>query len=305
MNEGMKRITKLYFTFVTAFVLMIFPPIQGNAFEGTKKDTRFVKGQIIYQQKKNGTLSVCGFKKGITTAHIAGTINGRKVATINWKAFYRCKTLKHVTIPKSVKAIGGDAFYNCKSLKSISMPNCVKQIGRFAFGGCTSLAEIKIPQSITYISHDAFVGCKKLHDIHIDKDNAVYFSKKGVLFSRDMATLICYPSGKNQSSYTIPKNVKNIGSHAFKQCRQLNRIIIPGNVNNIGGFAFDCCTNLTDITIKDGVKTIDGFAFSGCRALKKIIIPKSITTIGYTIFSGCNEHLKIIYDGPEKKVKWF
>lgn len=282
MNERMKRITKLYFTFVTAFVLMIFPPIQGNAFEGTKKDTRFVKGQIIYQQKKNGTLSVCGFKKGITTAHIAGTINGRKVATINWKAFYRCKTLKHVTIPKSVKAIGGDAFYNCKSLKSISMPNCVKQIGRFAFGGCTSLAEIKIPQSITYISHDAFVGCKKLHDIHIDKDNAVYFSKKGVLFSRDMATLICYPSGKNQSSYTIPKNVKNIG-----------------------GFAFDCCTNLTDITIKDGVKTIDGFAFSGCRALKKIIIPKSITTIGYTIFSGCNEHLKIIYDGPEKKVKWF
>lgn len=312
-----------------AFLLVfVLSSVRVTAFAKNRKDTRYMKDKIIYQQKKNGTLSVCGFKKGITFARIASSVNGRKVASINWGAFYKCKTLTRVSIPSSVKNIGGDAFYCCKKLKKAKISNRVKRIGRFAFGGCrslgrinlpahlkiidsciftdcTALTGIEIPQGVVYISHDAFSGCTELTHIDVDKNNALYSSQKGVLFNKEKTRLICYPIGKKQSSYAVPKEVQSIGSQAFKQCSRLRSIIISRNVNTVGAFSFDCCTALAKVTIENGVKTIDGFAFSGCRSLKQITIPKSVAAIGHTIFSGCDKNLRITYAGPQKSVRWF
>lgn len=304
--------------------------LSGHVIADAKTSTKdfIVKDKIIYQKKDTGTLSVYGFKKGITKANIVNSIKGMKVTTISWQAFRKCSTLKSVIVPDSVSVIGGDAFYGCKSLTSIKIPSGVRKIGGFAFAsckslegimvpeqlkiiaegvfeGCTSLVNIRIPQRISYISSDAFSGCKKLNCINVDKNNKIYSSVDGILFNKKRTKLICYPMGVSNITYRIPKSVKVIGSNAFKHCNKLRNLTISAKVKRVDGFAFSGCTSLSNVTIEDGVKKIDGFAFSGCRSLKEIHIPKSVKDIGYSVFSGCRPDLKITYQGPQKKVKWF
>ncbi len=59
--------------------------------------------------------------------------------TIADRAFYGCKSLENITIPKSVKDIGAGAFSSCEQLINIVIPNSVKNIGEGAFSYCTSL----------------------------------------------------------------------------------------------------------------------------------------------------------------------
>ncbi|MBR2196369.1 MAG: leucine-rich repeat protein [Salinivirgaceae bacterium] len=74
---------------------------------------------------------------GITTAIIPETVtfNGitYSVIEILGSAFYNCKSLKTVIVPKSVTYIGDYAFYNCSELTTVVIPNSVTNIGRAAF----------------------------------------------------------------------------------------------------------------------------------------------------------------------------
>ena len=54
-------------------------------------------------------------------------------------AFYGCKALSEVKLPKNIDVIGGNTFEDCKSLASISLPVSLAEIGEGAFAGCTGL----------------------------------------------------------------------------------------------------------------------------------------------------------------------
>ncbi len=83
-----------------------------------------------------------------------------------------------------------------------------------------------------YGSH-AFSNCSTLEEIIID--NSGYKSQEGVLFSADMMTLIYYPAGKKDISFTIPSTVVTIKSI---DNRSLEKIVIPESVKSIVRNAF-------------------------------------------------------------------
>ena len=160
-----------------------------------------------------------------------------------------------------VTSIGESAFANCKSLTSISIPNSVTSIGDCAF----------------YFS--------SLTSIEVNANNQNYASIDGVLYNKDVTTLICCPGGK--TSITIPNSVTSIGSSAFSSCKALTSITIPNSVTSIGDYAFYYCSSLTSITIPDSVTSIEHFAFSFCKSLTSIIISNSVTSIGNFAFDQC------------------
>lgn len=82
------------------------------------------------------------------------------VTNISDKAFYKCDSLTHVTIPNSVTNIGEYAFNYC-NLNEITIPNSVTYIGRYAFSN-TNLSEVVIPDSVSIIGNSAFTFCKNL-----------------------------------------------------------------------------------------------------------------------------------------------
>ena len=81
--------------------------------------------------------------------------------------------------------------------------------------------------------------------------------------------------------------IVEIGTDAFRQCKNLTNITIPQNVIWIEEYAFSGCNSLNDIIIPKDVTWIGDSAFSQCNNLTNIIIPNGVTTIGATAFYSC------------------
>ena len=137
----------------------------------------------------------------------------------------------------------------------------VTLIGNGAFQDCTSLTSITIPSSVTSIGSYAFSGCTSLESIIVDENNTAYKLIDGVLYSKDGTTLVCYPAGKKDTSFTIPSSVTSIGRDAFYGCTSLTSVTIPESVTSIGSFAFYNCTSLESVIIPSSVMTVGSVAF--------------------------------------------
>lgn len=86
-----------------------------------------------------------------TKASIPGYVryNGKsyKVTKIGNKAFYGCRKLTKVTIPKNVKVIGSKAFYGCKKIAKVTVKSTkLNKVGSKAFTGISKKAVIKVPK---------------------------------------------------------------------------------------------------------------------------------------------------------------
>ena len=160
------------------------------------------------------------------------------VTTIGHGAFSGCKSLQHIDIPNSITFIGNNAFSRCSSLQSIKIPNSVTTIKGKTFFLCFSLQSIEIPNSVTTIEDDVFKTCFSLQSIDVSKENSSYASLNGVLYDKELKTIIKFPIKKNINEYKIPNSVLTIGNKAFNGCKYLQNIEIPNNVINIGDEAF-------------------------------------------------------------------
>ncbi|MCL2797677.1 MAG: leucine-rich repeat domain-containing protein [Firmicutes bacterium] len=219
------------------------------------------------------------------------------------------------------------------------MSKSVKSIGECAFNGCAGLTSISIPDRVTSLGTSAFSGCTNLSSISVDENNKDYSSVDGILFNRDKTSLLRYPIGKQQLSYTIPDKVASIGEFAFNDCASFTSISISKSVKSIGAYAFHGCASLTNIFVPDSVSNIACSAFDNCVNLSSInvdennkdyssvdgilfnkdktsllrypigkqqlsyIIPSSVTSIGEKAFEKCKKLTSITIPDSVKRVE--
>ena len=87
-----------------------------------------------YKLYKDGTALVCRYVGDETDVVIPAEIRGHRVRYV-WGAAFRENTdIVSVTVPEGVEYIGPLAFYKCTSLKEISLPSTLKTVDFHAFG---------------------------------------------------------------------------------------------------------------------------------------------------------------------------
>ena len=162
--------------------------------------------------------------------------------------------------------IGEYAFLYNRFTKNIVIENGPTTIGRYAFEYAKVLETISIPKSVTTIGKGAFYGIKTMKAFTVAADNPNFASVDGVLYTKDMKTLLYYPAAKDATTFTVPSTVTTIAEGAFLNATKLKTVVLP-----------------------DGVTTIERRAFMNCTALENINIPSSITSIGSSTFRSCSK----------------
>lgn len=177
-----------------------------------------------------------------------------------------------VNIPNTVEVIGEMAFFFCTKLKNVKLPENLKVIKEAAFIGA-NIHSINIPQSVHSIGLYALRGSDEGHleKITVDDNNTYYKSIDGILYNKEVKTLICCPSCY-EGEVNVPNSVVAIEKAAF----------------------FSCC-KLTNIKLPDYLKFIKDAAFMKSNILS-LNIPKSVSYIGKDVFRECEE-LEQVYIG--------
>ena len=225
-------------------------------------------------------------KSGITVSWITKVFNGTGALPSVTGLLYGATSARIATYT----SIGASAFLNATGLRSITIPSSVTTIGPSAFQG-SGLTSVTIPSSVTSIGVSAFQNMPNLSEITVNPSNNNYSSdSNGVLFNKNITTLVQYPKGNPRTLYNIPVSVTEIGNNALAIVTNLTSMIIPSAVKNIGSNAFQGMTGITSVTIPASVTSIgtDAFISSGIIIA---IFEEPTLLIGLGITTGPNKTL--------------
>ncbi len=208
--------------------------------------------------------------------------------TIGNGEFYGRK-IRVLELGGKVRRIEDSAFNNCPMLKEVAIPEGVETMGGFVFQDCISIRRFRIPSTLTDLAEDAFfIGRDgRLEEFVVDPGNPALCAVDGVLFSKDMRTLVQYPQCKPGDSYVVPGTVENIAPDAFAYCTGLKSIVLPEGLRTIGGGAFEWCEALTSIRIPQTVSSIPMYAFFCCYSLEDVVLPDRLEFLGAESFANC------------------
>ena len=256
-----------------------------------------------YAFSECSSLSAVRLRKGLTT--------------INSYAFSKCSSLSSVTLPEGLTDIRYSAFSDCSSLSAITLPEGLISIGNSAFAR-TNLASIRFPASLTNADNYAFTSCPELASITVASGNPTYSSDHGVLYTKDMKTLLLCPNAYD-GVLTVPEGVTKITRItgctkltavnfpesleeivSFYSCKLITSLTIPKNLKKFGSNCLTGMPSMESFTVASGNSTfssLDGVLYN--KAKTELIrfpearggsfsVPERVTALGSNAFSGCS-----------------
>lgn len=153
-------------------------------------------------------------------------------------------------IPTSVNKVGSLAFAGSVALTSVTLHDGIKVIEDYGFARCDELKAIAIPAGVVEIGNAPFHDCLSLATIEVSPENVNYTSHDGVLYDKSQVTLIQYPAGKQDTSYSIPKSVQNIKEFGLFDNQFIESVELPSGLSYIGDLTFGFDKSLSEITVQ-------------------------------------------------------
>ncbi|MBP5622390.1 MAG: leucine-rich repeat domain-containing protein [Thermoguttaceae bacterium] len=154
----------------------------------------------------------------------------------------------------------------------------------------------------------------------VEPSNPSYAAVDGILYSKDLKSLLRVPEQYRESNIVVPERVTYLDAFAFGNCERLNAIVIPESVDEISSIAFVACRRLKSIevvegnksyktvdgalltkdgktlvcvpagikqdvyVVPNGVETIEDAAFVCCASIKSLVLPEGVKRINGNAF---------------------
>ena len=209
----------------------------------------------------------------------------KTIEEIYQKAFSNCLKLEEIVgLDENVKAIGEEAFFNCRALNEISLPKGIETIPQSCFANCVSLTNVTIPESVKTIGKRAFEKCTALKSI---ETNAKTIGSQAFAFCSELESVklsdisfignYAFNACKNLKELVFSDSLDFIDNRAFYNCGSLKEVVIPDSTTVIGAGAFEECGSLTDITLPSTVKVGDqAFGYCPLKKVNNLELPEVI-----------------------------
>lgn len=264
-------------------------------------------------------------------------------------AFGLCPGITQISFPNSLRRIGRMAFYMNTEILSLDLPEGLEEVDYGAFNMCSGVTEILLPSTLRTIGGYGFAGCKvgsitlpaaleslgeyaifqadeSLMEILVDRNNTHFTTSNGILYTKDMKRLICYPNGKNDLEYTMPATVEQVDGSALCNNSFLTRIDISPALKRVGmnglmtgqevdlyvsDLAAFCRISLmgddeseyytpwnsfnlyvdgklvTDLKIPEGITSLGRMQFIQCASIESVELPEGLTRVRQFAFGMC------------------
>ncbi|MDD4291870.1 MAG: leucine-rich repeat protein [Clostridia bacterium] len=184
------------------------------------------------------------------------SIGANTMKYIGEGAFADCQYLTSFEFCSDLRELGEYAFENCP-LEKIILNEGLLSVGNYSFSGCTEAKEVYIPSSLgEFLFYKTFRYCENITDVRIGEDNMYLVMQDGVLFTKDMTSLVFYSQNIDALSYVIPEGVIKVGRNAFYGNKRLTTVEFPSTLKVIGDKAFYGCTNLNVLIFNSEVAPI-------------------------------------------------
>ncbi len=250
------------------------------------------------------------------------------VTMIDYAVFANCEELVTVNIPESVTEIRPNAFLNTPAMENYfvdpdngsfvsvdgvifdiakqvieyypsgspvteyTIPSTVIAMRTDTFNDVVYLTTLNIPDCVTGLTAAYFLNTPALAAINIYDDGTAtdnFTSQAGVLYNATGTTLLRYPEGKPDASFTLPASVTEIYNSAFYNNPYLTNLNLGSNLVSIHDWAFEKATGITSLVIPNSVTTISQGAFKDMESLTSIVISNGVTSLyNYTFENDAN-----------------
>ena len=170
-----------------------------------------------------------------------------------------------------------------------------------AFRDCSKIKKLTLGKNVSVIDWND-IAEQTIGEIAVIEDNEAFTVVDGILYSKDMKTVIAFPPSNSATEIKIADEAETIDPYAFIACHNLTKIEVSNNVREIGVGAFAGCINLISVNIPDGVKEINQGTFIGTKALKDLKIPDSVENIYFEAFR--DSGAIVVEDGIHYVDKW-
>ncbi len=191
-----------------------------------------------------------------STFRNCSSLNGKLVISNNITkleegVFSGCSNLVgELVIPAGVKTIGKAAFQQCEKLNGkLVLPEGLEYIGDFAFNKCTSFENttIKIPASLKKMGEDYDLNgnnvgigshffynfganVRKFEAFEVEEGNNNFVAIDGVLYTKDLKRLVCYPRNKKDKTYEIQEGVELLDQMSIASNMTLSTLILSDSL---------------------------------------------------------------------------
>ena len=236
--------------------------------------------------------------------------HSHSLMTIQSYAFAQCSSIQQIIFPESLEEIHESTFAYCKELSKVQFPKDIKMkiILKDSFFN-TKIESFYIGKHVDQFDYEFLFSSSELITIVCHSENKFFTSVDGVLYNKNMTSLLLYPQQKSETNFKIPSSVTTISRLSFFGNKFIQSVQFPSKLTKIeykafsrssiktlsfppqvkilGEKVFMNCEDLTNCCLQGDFLEIPRSFFKHCKELQTVFLPSSLLSLAPNAFIDC------------------